>query len=112
MMIKELLKSHLLIVLSIFPCAVLATDISSERQQELLHLIKHDCGSCHGMTLKGGLGSSLTAEKLQHKPSEFLSNVIMNGIKGTPMPPWKAILAEQEIAWVVEQLKAGVLEIN
>ena len=96
----------------IFPCVVLAADVSNDRQQELLHLIKHDCGSCHGMTLKGGLGSSLTSETLQKKSSEALSNIIMNGVAGTPMPPWKGILDEQEVSWMVEQLKTGILETN
>jgi mono/diheme cytochrome c family protein len=30
--------------------------LDTARQAELLHLLKHDCGSCHGMTRKGGLG--------------------------------------------------------
>jgi len=37
-------------------------EISAERQTELLYLLKQDCGSCHGMTLQGGLGSSLLPE--------------------------------------------------
>ena len=29
---------------------------SAARQDELLHLLRQDCGSCHGLTLRGGLG--------------------------------------------------------
>lgn len=112
MMLNKSLISSLFIQILIFPCTVLATDISIDRQQELLHLIQHDCGSCHGMTLKGGLGAPLTTEKLQDKSHESLSSIIMNGVEGTPMPPWKEILNEQEIAWMVKQLKAGTLQSN
>ena len=33
---------------------------SAERQREIVHLVRQDCGSCHGMTFQGGLGSPLT----------------------------------------------------
>lgn len=112
MMLNKSLISYLFVQILIFPCAVLATDISIDRQQELLHLIQHDCGSCHGMTLKGGLGTPLTSEKLQDKSHESLSSIIMNGVEGTPMPPWKDILNEQEIAWMVKQLKTGLSDGN
>ena len=111
-MLNNLLVSNLFVQILIFPCVVLASDISNDRQQELLHLIRHDCGSCHGMTLKGGLGSPLTTEKLQDKSHESLSSIIMNGVEGTPMPPWKEILNEQEIAWMVKQLKTGLVEVK
>jgi len=107
-MLNRALISNLLILTIVCPCTVLATEISNDRQQELLHLIQHDCGSCHGMTLKGGLGSPLTTEKLRDKSHESLSSIIMNGVEGTPMPPWKEILNEQEIAWMVKQLKIGL----
>ena len=107
MMISKSLISSLFILIIIFPWPVLATELSNDRQQELLYLIQHDCGSCHGMTLKGGLGAPLTAEKLQNKSHESLSSIIMNGVEGTPMPPWREILNEQEIAWMVKQLKTG-----
>jgi cytochrome c55X len=81
-----------------------------EQQSRIRHMVLHDCGSCHGMTLKGGLGPALTAEKLQYKSHELLSTIIMNGVEGTPMPPWKGILDEQEVAWMVKQLKDGALE--
>ena len=111
-MLSKSLISNLFIQTLIFPCTVFATDISDNRQQELIHLIKHDCGSCHGMTLNGGLGSPLTAEKLRGKSNEALSSIIMNGVEGTPMPPWKAILDEKEVSWMVKQLKTGSLEVN
>jgi cytochrome c55X len=112
MMLNKSLISNIFIQLLVLPCAVFATDISNDRQHELLHLLQHDCGSCHGMTLKGGLGSPLTADKLQNKSHEFLTSIIMNGVEGTPMPPWKGILDEQEVTWMVKQLKSGLIDDN
>jgi cytochrome c55X len=107
------LLSHIIFLLIlIIPASVTATEITKQRQQELKHLIKHDCGSCHGMTLKGGLGSSLTAEKLDKFPDDLLVNIVMNGVTGTPMPPWKDILSQKEVVWMIKQLKEGTLENN
>ncbi len=75
------------------------------RQQELLNLLKHDCGSCHGLTLKGGLGPSLLAEAISGKPDSFLLQTILNGRKGTPMPPWRDFINASEAAWLVENLR-------
>ena len=33
-----------------------AADLNADRQAELDHLLRHDCGSCHGLRLQGGLG--------------------------------------------------------
>ncbi|MDX2370482.1 MAG: hypothetical protein QNK36_19105, partial [Colwellia sp.] len=33
--------------------------LSNPRKAQLTHMVKQDCGSCHGMTLKGGLGPAL-----------------------------------------------------
>jgi cytochrome c55X len=109
-MLNKLLQYGLLNLTLITPVTAIATDVSNDRQQELRHLILHDCGSCHGMTLKGGLGTPLTVDSLQNKSNEALISIIMNGVKGTPMPPWKGILAEQEVSWIVNQLKTGAVE--
>ncbi len=87
---------------------VSAEDLSSERQSELKHLLLHDCGSCHGMTLKGGLGSALTPEALADKSEEFLFQTINNGRPGTPMPPWKGVLSEADMQWLASTLKKGI----
>jgi len=78
------------------------------RQQELMHLLKHDCGSCHGLTMRGGLGSALVPARLQHMTVEGLAAVILDGVPGTPMPPWRPLLSEAEATWMAEQLKNGV----
>ena len=82
-------------------------ELTDQRQQELRHMLKHDCGSCHGMTLKGGLGPALLPETLAGKPDEFLVYTITHGRPPTPMPPWAGILTEEEIGWLVQELRKG-----
>jgi cytochrome c55X len=73
------------------------------RQQELLNLLKHDCGACHGITLKGGLGPPLLTESLNDKPTELLIKTIREGRPGTAMPPWGKFISEQEALWLIQQ---------
>ena len=40
----------------------------AERARELIHIVRQDCGSCHGLTLAGGLGPALTPEVLADRP--------------------------------------------
>ncbi len=82
-------------------------NIPMQRQKELLYLLQQDCGSCHGLTLKGGLGSPLLPVNLIDKPDAALVEVIMEGLPGTPMPPWRFLLEEKEAAWLVRALKTG-----
>ena len=83
---------------------------SSDRKQELLHLLAHDCGSCHGLTLQGGLGPALTASALLNRPAPYLEHVVLAGRPGTPMPPWRGLLSEDDVRWLVTQLKSGAVE--
>lgn len=91
-----------------FPVLADEEALSSERQKQLIHLLKQDCGSCHGMTLKGGLGPALLPENLEGKPTLFLKNTIIYGRPGTAMPPWKGLLTEQEAQWLVTQIQQGI----
>ena len=97
-----LLAAPLLIAL---PAA--AQEMTAERRGELVALVRQDCGSCHGLTLKGGLGPSLEPQALAEKDVEFLSFVILRGRPGTPMPPWREHLSEREASWIAESLKKG-----
>lgn len=87
--------------------AAAANDISPQRQKELLYLLQQDCGSCHGLTLKGGLGSALLPANLVDKPDDALVEIIMQGLPGTPMPPWRFLLEEKEAAFLVRAMKTG-----
>jgi cytochrome c55X len=81
--------------------------ISAARQHELVFLVRNDCGSCHGLSLKGGLGTPLTPDALAGKPDEALRETILRGRTGTAMPGWSDFMNASEAQWVVEQLKAG-----
>lgn len=99
----KLLFSLIMMIQSIPVSAALDT----ARQAELLYLLKHDCGSCHGMTRQGGLGPALLPENLHDRPAVLMVNTILDGRSGTPMPPWRGELSEQEVQWLVEALRRG-----
>lgn len=81
--------------------------IATHRQQELVRLVRDDCGSCHGLTLQGGLGPALIPATLAGKPPEALRQTILRGRTGTAMPPWSEFVSEAEANWIVEQLMKG-----
>ena len=87
--------------------AAFADDPDTARQMELVRLVHQDCGSCHGMTLQGGLGPALLPANLADKPADSMVATIYSGRPGTPMPPWKAFISEAESSWIVRQLMAG-----
>ena len=78
-----------------------------ERQQALVRMVRQDCGACHGMRLTGGLGPALTPQALADKPLAAMAATIVHGRPGTPMPPWRAMLAESEALWIAAQLQRG-----
>ncbi|MCG7982748.1 MAG: cytochrome c [Candidatus Thiodiazotropha lotti] len=104
------MKRTALIAFSLISSAQVAqaSDISSARESELLNLLKHDCGSCHGLSLKGGLGPALTPDVLRQKPIEYISATILYGRSGTPMPPWRPFMSEAEANWLAQRIKEGV----
>ncbi|ENO85262.1 c-type cytochrome [Thauera linaloolentis] len=79
----------------------------AQRARELIHIVRQDCGSCHGLTLAGGLGPALTPDVLADKPFEGLVATVVSGRPGTPMPPFRSIVSEPEAEWIVDQLMRG-----
>lgn len=79
-------------------------EITPDHAARLEHLVVQDCGSCHGMSMKGGLGRPLTADALAHATPEGLVAIILDGIPGTAMPPWRPLLSEDEATWIAEYL--------
>jgi cytochrome c55X len=77
------------------------------RAQQLTYLVRQDCGSCHGMTLAGGLGPSLLPAALAGKSEDYLKLVILNGRVGTAMPGWASMLSDAEAAWIAQRLLQG-----
>ena len=80
---------------------------TTARRIELVALVRQDCGSCHGLTLKGGLGPALLPDSLKGKGADSLKWTILQGRPGTPMPPWQRFLSEAEADWIVDQLQKG-----
>lgn len=78
------------------------------RRTELLNMVRQDCGSCHGLTMKGGLGPPLLPETLTGKDRDGLAHTVLYGRPGTPMPPWKDFVSESEARWIVDQLLKGL----
>lgn len=84
-----------------------AADPWPERQRELVGMVRQDCGSCHGLTLSGGLGPALLPQALAGKPVDAMVATVMHGRPGTAMPGWARFLSEPEAEWVVRALMAG-----
>ena len=99
-----MLSSRLIFALFLASTAALAAEPDAARQKQLVHLVRQDCGSCHGMTLNGGLGPALLPETLKDKSPEGLVATIYYGRPGTPMPPWKQFMSEDEAVWIVDKL--------
>lgn len=98
-----------MLIALVFPsCMSLASAApDTARQVELIYLLKHDCGSCHGMTRKGGLGPPLLPGNLRGRPQALMVSTVLDGRPGTPMPPWRGQLTEEEAHWLVEALRRG-----
>ncbi|WP_425045681.1 c-type cytochrome [Primorskyibacter sp. S87] len=70
----------------------------------LKRLVHQDCGSCHGLSLKGGLGPDLRPESLSHYEPDVLKSVILDGIPDTAMPPWRPLMSDAEAEWIARYL--------
>ena len=99
---------NILIISMIFSSVALAGTPDAARQQQLLRLLKQDCGSCHGMTLKGGLGPDIRAQRMSKLSCDAIVTTIAKGRPGTPMPPWEKLLSADDIEWLAQQLQLGV----
>ena len=86
-----------------------ANPVSSEREKELRNLMIQDCGSCHGLTLHGGLGPALLPASLQGKSADYVSSVILDGRPASAMPGWRPLISETEARWMAELLLNGGL---
>lgn len=94
-------------VFAVEPASDAVINIDAVRRVELVTLVRQDCGSCHGLTLKGGLGPALLPEALKDKPADYLKYVILQGRPGTAMPPWQRFLNDAEAQWIVSNLQKG-----
>lgn len=81
-----------------------APQVAPQRAAELEHMVRQDCGSCHGLRLTGGLGRPITAAALAGRDARELGRVILDGLPGTAMPGWRPLLTEDEAHWIAEYL--------
>lgn len=101
-MYEVLEESLLVLALTLTPAFA---DVTAERAAALEHMVTQDCGSCHGLTMKGGLGRPLTPAALAQAEPEGLALIILDGVPGTAMPPWRPLLTEDEALWIARHLK-------
>lgn len=99
---------RLLSIVVLFCAPALAEETSANT--ELINLVHQDCGSCHGLTLKGGLGPDIRPGSLSHYDIETLSIVVLDGIPETAMPPWRPLLSETDAERIAEYLLQGELK--
>lgn len=85
---------------------------AQERQDQLIKLVRQECGSCHGLTLAGGLGPPLLPETMADKPLDSMVATVMNGRPGTAMPGWSRFMDEREAAWMVGAFAEGFPELK
>lgn len=102
--LRGLSAALLFCLVAVSTVEVQAADQLTARQRELVRMVRQDCGSCHGMTLQGGLGPALLPAELKDKPVEGLAATIYYGRPGTAMPPWQRFLNEAEAHWIAERL--------
>jgi cytochrome c55X len=89
---------------------LVAPDVVAQNAKRLQHIITQDCGSCHGLTRKGGLGRPITPQALADADPEAIAGIILDGVPGTAMPPWRPLLTEDEALWMANYLKNGTHE--
>lgn len=68
-------------------------------------LLRHDCGSCHGLRLTGGLGPALTPQALAGRSADELRATILDGRPGTAMPPWRGLIGASAVDRIVRRLR-------
>ncbi len=105
---SHVLKGMICVLALIFTTVLYGATPDTDRQKVLMHLLKQDCGSCHGLTMQGGLGPALTPQALRDKPRDAMVATILYGRPGTPMPPWENQLTEAEATWMMENLYRGL----
>lgn len=81
-----------------------------QRQAQLIHFVRQDCGACHGMRLTGGLGMAITPSALSGQTVDDVTATVLYGHPGTPMPGWRGLLSQADARWIARHLLAGFPE--
>lgn len=98
------------LILSLLFAGAASADEKPNDASALERFVLQDCGSCHGLTLKGGLGPDIRPQSLEHYDRETLSSIVLDGIPGTAMPPWRPLLTQAEADWIAIYLLTGDTE--
>lgn len=98
---------RLWLALMVFWPGLALAEPPADRKAELAYFLEQDCGSCHGLTRQGGLGSPLLPERLAEAGDDAWVEIILRGVPGTPMPPWEALLNREDALWIVTLLRKG-----
>lgn len=97
----------ILVAVTMAASTVAAGEAAPDGSEALRTLLVQDCGSCHGLTLKGGLGRPLTPAAVADRSAAALADIILDGVPGTPMPPWRGLLTPEEARTIAEFIKRG-----
>jgi cytochrome c55X len=62
--------------------------------------------------MRGGLGPPLQPGTLAERSDAVLVEVILQGVRGTPMPPWRDELTTEEAQWMVRELRQGIAQAD
>ncbi len=82
---KRVALSLLATCLAMAAPAAMADSLDPDALKRLVH---QDCGSCHGLTLKGGLGGpDIRAETLEGYDPEVLQFIILEACRAPPCRP-------------------------
>ena len=108
MLDRRLIAIALGLIVALFAAPAIAGDPTPQRQGELLHQLRQECGSCHGAALEGGLGPGLLPEYVEEMSIAELAAIIRHGIAGTPMHGAALKLDRDEALWLANQLQKGL----
>ena len=96
--------ARLVALMLAFALPAQAGEVAPARAEELRHMVRQDCGSCHGLRLTGGLGSPITAQALAGRDPDELAMLILDGLPGSAMPGWRPLLTADEARWIADYL--------
>ncbi|MEM7498951.1 MAG: cytochrome c [Pseudomonadota bacterium] len=97
----------LLLIAALLPAVAPAGASGEDQSAALERLVLQDCGACHGLTLAGGLGPDIRPDALAGTAADALATIILDGLPGTAMPPWRPLISEEDAQWIARYLLAA-----
>jgi glucose/arabinose dehydrogenase len=86
--------------------AVLPAIAVRHSSQAAVTLYAQYCAGCHGPNLQGGSATSLVDDEWKHGADDAsISRVILEGVPGTPMAPFKGVLDELAVRQLVFHIR-------